>query len=243
MCVCVCVCVKQREIQGIIQRTSHHTIAPQQSIRQTLTRARVNLNTTSCAWCTNNVPNQHCSACQKKVYYCGNECQRRHWPLHKLRGGKPDEINVKTKVLCAMCDKLDDRESRMPILGSLVPLWTSSLWSHCLEVRPSAVHERGVFATRHLPAGAAVTGFPAHTHSHTTIFCVKRRKNIFYTEFSAFTPNFLRLHRIFCVYTEFSAFTQNFLRFTQNFLRKRRIIFFENIFLDLAKFSKKSKNS
>lgn len=52
------------------------------------------------------------------------------------------------------------RQTLTELLGLHAPL--EAFWSDCLEVRQSAVHGRGVFATRRLPAGVLLTGYPCH---------------------------------------------------------------------------------
>ena len=124
-----------------------------------------------CAWCLSfgrEATLQQCTGCSK-TYYCNRACQKAHWILHKTRctARKPGDDNCTTladvnEVLAGLTDKHDrrKRESVTKVLGCLQPL--PLFWSQFLAVRRSEVHGLGVFATRSLPPGAVLTGYPCH---------------------------------------------------------------------------------
>lgn len=119
-----------------------------------------------CAWC-NAASGQllHCAQC-KRTHYCNAQCQKYHWALHKLQCRRKSDLVVNLSEingLLSQITQLDNplkRESVIKVLGLLEPL--DYFWSRYLAVRESKVHGQGVFATRQLPAGAVLTGYPCH---------------------------------------------------------------------------------
>lgn len=132
-----------------------------------------------CAWC--HTPRQElckCGRC-KVAGYCDRVCQKKHWVLHKtycLAGPypigheRPCETHFQVSVMARGCINSIQCDPSAPLeqthldaihrLGLLSPL--PLFWSQFLALRDSPLHGRGVFATRALPRGAAITFFPAH---------------------------------------------------------------------------------
>ena len=133
----------------------------------------------------------HCGGCQS-TYYCDAGCQRKDWVAHKPRcvgSGTAEPLALTnfaevSYLLQQLYQQMDadargnrggkggtkshqgrqgrqSRDAIVQVLGVEEPL--DLLWSRFVEVRASDyVHGRGLFATRALPAHAAVTFHPAH---------------------------------------------------------------------------------
>ena len=83
-----------------------------------------------------------CARC-KIIYYCGRECQRKHWRVHKKR--------CQTKLLeTEPGEEVDDDEDE------ILPTEEMILKA---KVAKSNIHGNGVFATKHIAQGERICFF------------------------------------------------------------------------------------
>jgi hypothetical protein len=126
-------------------------------------------------WLCNGPGLEKCSRCQKALY-CGRECQKRDWKYHKSecpKGKYPGRIvtlgdvneviaAIKKKTLAdpANKDQWIRRRDEIDLWGRRKPL--KFAWPNACMVKESWLRGLGLFATRALHPGVAVTFYPAH---------------------------------------------------------------------------------
>ena len=127
-----------------------------------------------CEWCLEENQSVRCARC-KSVYYCDQECQKKHWILHKQQCNKEEgkkiitrmhQVNhiVKTTWLCVK--KMNEGNESEELTDRLMHLLTREkpmklFWSDFICCAPSSIHGTGVFVRdRAIPSESVLTLYP-----------------------------------------------------------------------------------
>ena len=104
-----------------------------------------------------------CSRC-KVIYYCGVDCQRKHWPSHKKECKPIKPLKTET-----------DKKPPEPPEGENVPTDGMTLK---VKVAKSAIHGMGVFATKPIYLGEKVCYFHGKLHNaYDTYVRIRKAEN------------------------------------------------------------------